>query len=305
MAFYPIGHIIRSRREELGLTQEELADGICSVSTLSRIENNERYPTKNHIEILLQRLGYSTITQDFFSDGPALRLSELKFKIRQAYLSRDMDQAAKWLKKLEGLVKPEPSVDYQFCILYRVLLDPDTMGPREKLENLETALAITCPSFRQGRPLRVLSFDEIVLLNSIAFCYNALGENGTAIRILSGVKEYYSHHIACGEESLRTQPVILYFLSKYLAEEGDYSESIRISDMGIAIARETGRCILMYKTLGSRARARLQLGGEENKQAARQDLLQAYRLAVILENREDAREIAGYYREVFGESPIE
>ena len=58
MPIYPYGALIRQRREELGYTQEELADGICSVPTLSRIENGERLPTKEHSEMLFSRLGY-------------------------------------------------------------------------------------------------------------------------------------------------------------------------------------------------------------------------------------------------------
>ena len=57
MPIYKFGYIIRQRREELGYTQEDLAEGICSVPTLSRIENGERLPTKDHFEMLLQRLG--------------------------------------------------------------------------------------------------------------------------------------------------------------------------------------------------------------------------------------------------------
>ena len=57
MAVFQLGPIIRNRRTELGLSQEDLADGICSVPTLSRIENGERMPTKNHFEMLMQRLG--------------------------------------------------------------------------------------------------------------------------------------------------------------------------------------------------------------------------------------------------------
>lgn len=46
MAVFQLGPIIRNRRNVLGLSQEDLADGICSVPTLSRIENGERMPTK-------------------------------------------------------------------------------------------------------------------------------------------------------------------------------------------------------------------------------------------------------------------
>ena len=59
MPIFQFGFMIKHRREELGYTQEDLADGICSVPTLSRIENGERMPTREHFEMLIQRLGYS------------------------------------------------------------------------------------------------------------------------------------------------------------------------------------------------------------------------------------------------------
>lgn len=34
-----IGDIIRQRREELNITQDELCDGLCDRRTISRIEN--------------------------------------------------------------------------------------------------------------------------------------------------------------------------------------------------------------------------------------------------------------------------
>ena len=40
MANYKAGDVIRLTRNAVGMTQEELSDGICSVETLSRIENN-------------------------------------------------------------------------------------------------------------------------------------------------------------------------------------------------------------------------------------------------------------------------
>ena len=39
LPLYNIGNLIKHRREELGLSQNELSEGICSVPTLSRIEN--------------------------------------------------------------------------------------------------------------------------------------------------------------------------------------------------------------------------------------------------------------------------
>lgn len=42
MANYRAGDVIRMTRNAVGITQEDLSDGICSVETLSRIENGDR-----------------------------------------------------------------------------------------------------------------------------------------------------------------------------------------------------------------------------------------------------------------------
>ena len=46
MPIYKFGYVIKQRREELGYTQEDLAEGICSVPTLSRIEMENDYQQK-------------------------------------------------------------------------------------------------------------------------------------------------------------------------------------------------------------------------------------------------------------------
>ena len=44
MRKYYIGEIIKKRRKELHLTQEQLAEGICEAVTISRIENGYQTP---------------------------------------------------------------------------------------------------------------------------------------------------------------------------------------------------------------------------------------------------------------------
>ena len=39
MAYYRAGEVIKLNRIALNMTQEQLCEGICSVKTLSRIEN--------------------------------------------------------------------------------------------------------------------------------------------------------------------------------------------------------------------------------------------------------------------------
>ncbi|MDR2167711.1 MAG: helix-turn-helix transcriptional regulator [Clostridiales bacterium] len=49
--------LIKRLRQERGLTQERLSRGICSLSTLSKIERGEHVPTFWVFKQLMQRLG--------------------------------------------------------------------------------------------------------------------------------------------------------------------------------------------------------------------------------------------------------
>lgn len=60
MQYYSCGQIIKRMRQSRGLTQEELAFGICSVSSLSKIENGRQTPHYRTFEALLERLGIQT-----------------------------------------------------------------------------------------------------------------------------------------------------------------------------------------------------------------------------------------------------
>ena len=55
-----LGETIYSLRHSKGLTQEQLAEGICSPVSLSRIENGRQMPSKVILDALLSRLGAST-----------------------------------------------------------------------------------------------------------------------------------------------------------------------------------------------------------------------------------------------------
>ena len=52
-----IGEIIRNQREKYGIRQGKLAEGICTASSLSKIENGVVLPTRYKLVYLLERLG--------------------------------------------------------------------------------------------------------------------------------------------------------------------------------------------------------------------------------------------------------
>lgn len=302
MAIFQLGSILKARREELGLSQEDLADGICSVPTLSRIENGERLPTKNHFEMLMQRLGYSAMSMDFFTDKKDFLIYELKFKTRQAFMNGDFSRANILLDELEAILDNPTEIDRQFILVHRILYGEKELPQEEKLKQLETAIQLTCPKYKHNYIPRVLSYEEIIILNNIAICYNALGDRDRTISILTELKEYYDRHVISVEEALRTQPMILYNLSKFLGLSGRYDECIEICDQGIRLARVTGRCQCLAKTLFNRAWSLIMRNHAGDQEAAEISMRQAYHVADAMGETEDAEFIRNYYLQAFSKN---
>lgn len=281
MSIYQFGHIIRLRREDLGITQEELADGVCSVPTLSRIENGERMPNKAHVEMLLQRLGYSDAMSYVYVDRNELQRHELKYKIRQAVLFNQLQNAREYLDKYIQLTDKPTQIESQFIILYGTLTDA-TMDMTSKLRQLKKAILLTCPRYEESKLPKFLSYEEIIILNNIAGCYSAKKEYEQSIHILYHIKRYYENHMFNTEEVLRTQPLILYNLSKCLGAASHYDECIEICDLGIRTARETGRCGYLAWLFYNRAWALIHRNNNGDDMLCRDSIQNAIYTATIL-----------------------
>ena len=57
MSNYNVGAVIRLTRQAMNISQEKLCENICSVQTLSRIENGRTSVKKSIYEQLMQRMG--------------------------------------------------------------------------------------------------------------------------------------------------------------------------------------------------------------------------------------------------------
>lgn len=296
MAVFQLGPIIRNRRMELGFSQEDLADGICSVPTLSRIENGERMPTKNHFEMLMQRLGYSAMSLDYFTEKKEFVIYELKFKIRQAYFSREYLLTQTLLTEYSKLISKDSNIDQQFFILYHSLLHLSEYSNEEQLKLFEDTLRLTCPAYNHNRIPHMLSYEEIILLNNIAACHDTPETRHHAISILRALKVYYESHVVNSEEALKTQPMILYNLSKMLGLAGRYNECIEICDQALNLAKKTARCTYLGEILYNRAWALTKRNQPGDLSAAAQSALLARSFVQFMEEYEILEQIDTFIR---------
>lgn len=299
MSIFQFGLIIKMRREELGLTQEDLADGICAVTTLSRIENGERMPTQNHMEMLMQRLGYSDTLVDSFVSENEFRAHQLKYQIRQNFITGNTEQSRTLLDEFKQLNPNPTQSSRQFMLLHEILLYPNQHSVAEQLTKLENALRLTCPNYQTGKMPSVLTYEEIVLLNNIAVCNAQSGNRRSAIILLYRLKEYYETQIVNVEETLRTHAMTMYNLSKMLGLESRYDECIEVCDCGIKLAQKTGRCQLLAKTLFNQAWALVQRNADGDFYKAKRSAEQALQMANIMEQEKLSKAFSDFISETF------
>lgn len=299
---YNIGEYIRNRRKELGMTQEELAGGICSAMTLSRIERGEQAPQDSTLKSILQRLGLSGAELMFADSGDRLLLHQLKYDIRQAAILEDYARADRILRENNEWISKLDPLDRQPFETVAVLLKVmrNELNGKEALNQLEAVIKITCPRYTKDNPPAFLTYEEILLLNNIALQYAKLNDIETAIKLLYHIKSFYDKRVCDVEEALRTEPMVLYNLSKCLGIAKRIDECIEICSQGIRIAKDTKRCSSLERILYNMAYILFERNNPGDREASLHYAMQAYNLADILDFKKQKEHYRKFILDRFG-----
>lgn len=224
-----IGGIIRSLRKRANMTQEDLADGICSAVSVSRIENGAQMPSSTVLEALLDKLGTSTyhICNIFYQTDEQLAFDRQADYVANCFSAGRISEATELLRALEEYVNKDP-LNMQYYLLLTATANLYDSGDNEEtLSLLRKALAITKPSldltaFRDV----LLTIREANILNLIAVSLFKSGQSHMAIRMSNELFQSLSRHnsTVSGYNILRINVAIN--LAQYLENEGKYSEAI-------------------------------------------------------------------------------
>lgn len=227
-----ISDMIRKRRMLLGLTQAQLAEGICSVKTLRRIEQgivNSQYAV---IEPLLQRLGLSGERQyDNFvtEDWDVLRTThEYKIELR----AENFDKAKWLLSELEQKVEKLPQ-NLQFLKMEKGYLDYRTkvISYEEYLALLDEALCLTI-QLRENTDYKEVFFTEKEI--ECLFNMATIREKYKSIDFMAFFSDFFNG--GNGKNlSKGLQALILRWLSERYEKEGDYILSDKYAKMALRI----------------------------------------------------------------------
>ena len=236
-----LGDYIRQRRLELGLTQEQVCEGICEPITLSRIENGKQTPSRVRINAILQRLDlpedryYALLTKE------ELEIEALEKEIVACNVTERKKECFEQIEKLETFAKGDPLIQ-QFIIRSKLLLEQldNRYTPQEEIEILTQAIRLTVPDFNTEEiEKKLYTRDEIKIINQIANAYSCAGNQKKAADIFYQLLKYIRKHIKEAITSAGVLPMILYNYARVLDLAGRYEE-------GIEYALETKEVCIKY-----------------------------------------------------------
>ena len=221
---HSLGDMIRELRKERKLTQEELADGICSAVSISRIENGNQMPSNAILERLLERLGTSTyeICNVYFQNEKQQEFERLAEQAGGALTEGKIREAEDFLNQLKSYEEKDPH------FLQTVLLVEGTI------------------QFFQSDPNCIRTLEtEVNTICVLSAAYDQWGEVLRAIRIgeelYRAMEKHHSHLKSFGVLRIN----VAMNLSQFLCKEGRYEEALAYITRAEAISDEISEMSLL------------------------------------------------------------
>lgn len=271
-----LGEVIRQRRLELGLTQEELCQGICEPMTISRFENGKQTPSRNRIKALLQRLGlpddrFYGLLSDRETQLAVLEKDIVSCHVRfEKAFSEDRKairaEALEKHKQMEEIMEKDDTLSRQFLLRSKCLLGKEDgdYSFEERMSMLLDAMRLTCPQFDLNRIGEGLYTEvEIKIINGISNAYLRAERHYEAIDILKSLLRYLQTHQQKAPSSRMLIPLITFNYSRELGEVGRYDEAAEMAEYGKKVCIDYGHYQLLPDLISNLAICRYHQGRTE------------------------------------------
>lgn len=281
-----LGEVIKEKRIEQGISQWNLCEGICDVTTLSRLENGKQTPKRNIVKALLQRLGISD--DRFFAavTTEEIKLNELfkditALNIKYGKSGKDIKLKEMLIKKqneLENLIEDNDNISRQMLVRSQVIISDDT--EENKIKLLMKALQLTHPGFEESQIKKcLLTFDEVKILNQIAGSYAKIGNHQKAAEILDQLLKNIENRFNKIIPSMSNKALILCNLSRELLACNDVINAKKYAEEGKDLAIQYCIFINLPEYIMILAECEHRLG---NTEACKELLIEAYYLCKVI-----------------------
>jgi transcriptional regulator with XRE-family HTH domain len=221
MNYSIIGNKIKELRKIVGLTQRELADGVCTQALISRIEKGDVYPSATSLYQISQKLGVDI--NFFFEIATIPRLDYVKEVERQLWKLRRAREFDEMIEIVNVEVKNQVFISHSYNLqlllwhkgIYQFEVENNDIAA---LETLQTAFTLT-RNLKKALSEREMEIQ--LTIGAIQFKENNLEE---ALESYNRVKHSLKLEGDVNNKSIKTR--LLYNVARVLSRLSRFEESI-------------------------------------------------------------------------------
>ncbi len=235
-----IGDVVREARIRHGMTQEDLADGICAVSTVSKIENGRHNPQKRVFSALMERMGEDTARYVMYVSTQEMERKKIQEELAHNVRCGDrksLEQNLAYYRELSGEKRAD---DQQWIKLATYILRWWSGSSPEKMEDeLLELLHLTYPDYRGNWDIhRSYSSVEILILQLMIACREREMEHVWCLQRLEQMYSVLEQKHATQAWQKQAQISVCYQTSALCLLMGEYPDSVRYATIGLGICRQ-------------------------------------------------------------------
>lgn len=309
MSNYRTGDVIRMTREYIGISREELSDGICSPQTLYRLEHGKTRVKKGLYAELMAKMERVPEKNYAVCVGKNMELLEERELLEKAMQDYDYEKADRYLKKLKEKADGN-MITEQYVLKAEALLDYycKRCDGETTVKRLEEAIQITLPDYEECLKKKFpFTEQEIMNLMSLANAYAHLEKHEKSISIYKKLLECLNMDYIFGEYVEHMQMIIMRNLSVAYTETKKYKEAMSLNSECLKLAKKNNVGREINVALSDKACIILKQieNGERNncdKCMAKKYLRQSYYLAAARRDERMVHILKKYYIKEFNEN---
>ena len=314
MANYRAGDVIRLTRNAVGMTQEQLSEGICSVETLSRIENGKHKVKQSTYAQLMEKMERDPRRSYAVCTGKDMELLEERIWVEDALAKHDYKMADRYLCRLKRKIA-EDKISRQYVERIEGVIDYrlKRIDAEEYVKRMKEVIRITVPNYEvylqietkeQAYPFTEL---EVMVLVSLANGYGYIEQPLKSIQIFDAL-------LLCLEEGYmdlasvtKLQMLIERNYVMSLEESGRYQDALNKARklLELVIMNDYGRMIsvVLIEISWNMKKICKDIGGNMNNilPDIKKKLRQAYYIAAARKDYVNLKIIEDFYFECFAE----
>lgn len=263
-----IGNIIYRLRSQKKMTQEELSFGLCSVGTISRIENGYQVPSGGLLRLLLEKLGEPGIFNFAYYADVSHKENGLRDKILESFENLDRKGFEESFDEYGKLFSDNNKKTKQFHEIIKYLYI-ETLGgmPENPEETLVSLLRVSQKDYQDTNDLTSgLDLSEMLILNSLALFYISKRQFKKSKAILEKLIQSLSDENKMVAFPKKTKAVFFHNLALSLVLEGDYYFASKVMEKAVEISKKEGGLVFRIKINTLKAFISETLGFREDAQ---------------------------------------